>query len=121
MTREQIRQLFLMNSIPFIGFGFLDNVLMIIAGEYIDQSFGIWFHLSTMAAAALGNTFSDAAGLGLAHYVEYVVQKAGIKHPVLNSAQLESATARRVSNVARALGIIVGCLIGMFPLIFFHH
>ena len=27
-------------SIPFIGFGFLDNLIMIVAGEYIDQTIG---------------------------------------------------------------------------------
>lgn len=37
LTKGQMRQLFLVNAIPFIGFGFLDNVIMIIAGEYIDQ------------------------------------------------------------------------------------
>lgn len=37
MTREQLKQLFIINSVPFVGFGFLDNVIMIVAGEYIDQ------------------------------------------------------------------------------------
>lgn len=41
-----------------------------------------------MAAAALGNTVSDVAGVGLAHYVELIVTKCGIKHPVLNSDQV---------------------------------
>ena len=30
-------------SIPFIGFGFLDNFIMIVAGEYIDSSIGASF------------------------------------------------------------------------------
>lgn len=80
--------IFLVNSIPFIGFGFLDNMIMIIAGEYIDMTLGKLFQIklkhlfagitlgiSTMAAAALGNLISDIFGVGLAHYVEVFVAK----------------------------------------------
>uniref|UniRef100_A0A1I7XZW0 Transmembrane protein 65 n=1 Tax=Steinernema glaseri TaxID=37863 RepID=A0A1I7XZW0_9BILA len=72
-----------------------------------------------MAAAALGNIISDVAGVGLAHYVEFLVSKAGIKHPVLTSEQLESSQARYTVNMARAVGLTIGCIIGMFPLLFF--
>ena len=34
---QQLKQLFLANAIPLIGFGFLDNALMIVAGEYLDM------------------------------------------------------------------------------------
>lgn len=54
------------------------------------QQLGTILCLSTMAAAALGNLISDCAGVGLAHYVEILVHKAGIKHPVLTLEQLES-------------------------------
>lgn len=37
MTDAQVKALFLVNALPFIGFGFLDNMIMIIAGNYIDQ------------------------------------------------------------------------------------
>lgn len=37
LSRQQTCQLFLINLVPFIGFGFLDNTIMIIAGEYIDK------------------------------------------------------------------------------------
>ncbi|EFO24756.1 hypothetical protein LOAG_03727 [Loa loa] len=119
LSRHQAYQLFLVNSIPFIGFGFLDNAIMLVAGGYIDKTIGTWFALSTMAAAALGNTVSDAAGVGLAHYVGIIVSKCGIKHPVLNSEQLESSFVRAVANLGRGIGLIAGCLIGMFPLLFF--
>lgn len=33
--------------------------------------------------------------------------------------QLESARVRYVVNLARALGLVLGCLIGMFPLLFY--
>ncbi|KHJ91337.1 hypothetical protein OESDEN_08802 [Oesophagostomum dentatum] len=120
MTVEQTRALFLVNSLPFIGFGFLDNVIMILAGEYIDQQLGTLLCLSTMAAAAFGNLISDVAGVGLAHYVEGIVNKCGIKHPVLTSEQLESSRARWTTHSGRAIGLSIGCIIGMFPLLFFN-
>lgn len=55
---------FVVNGVPFIGFGFLDNFFMIIAGDYIESSIGVYMAISTMAAAALGNTISDIFGLG---------------------------------------------------------
>ncbi|EFO92275.1 CRE-TAG-321 protein [Caenorhabditis remanei] len=119
LTPEQVKGIFLVNSIPFIGFGVLDNMIMILAGEYIDQQLGAVLAISTMAAAALGNLISDIAGVGLAHYVEVAVQRVGIKHPVLTAAQLDSGKARFATNAARAAGLTVGCLIGMFPLLFF--
>lgn len=55
---------FVVNGVPFIGFGFLDNFFMIIAGDYIESTIGVYMAISTMAAAALGNTISDIFGLG---------------------------------------------------------
>ncbi|KAL6740366.1 hypothetical protein Aduo_013726 [Ancylostoma duodenale] len=121
MTEDQTRALFLVNSLPFIGFGFLDNVIMIVAGEYIDHQLGAMLCLSTMAAAALGNLISDVAGVGLAHYVESMFHKIGLKHPVLTSEQLESSRARWTTHSARAVGLSIGCLVGMFPLLFFNN
>jgi hypothetical protein len=59
------------------------------------------------------------AGVGLAHYVETLVSGIGIRLPDLSAAQLESKRARAVVNLARAFGLTVGCVIGMFPLLFF--
>ncbi|CAI4227282.1 unnamed protein product [Auanema sp. JU1783] len=119
LTTDQCRALFWVNAIPFIAFGFLDNMIMIFAGEFIDQKLGVYLCISTMAAAALGNLVSDVAGVGLAHYVEILVNKAGIKHPALNPQQLESNKARCTTHSARALGLSLGCIIGMFPLLFY--
>lgn len=54
--------------------------------------------LSTMAAAALGNTISDVLGIGSAVYVERFVELIGIKPPDLTPVQLEMKSARRASN-----------------------
>ncbi|CAJ0916982.1 unnamed protein product, partial [Mesorhabditis belari] len=119
LSPEETRALFAFNAIPFIGFGFLDNMIMILAGEYIDQQLGTLLCLSTMAAAAIGNIISDVAGVGLAHYVEAIVVRFGVRQPVLTAEQLESNKARWTTNAARAFGLTVGCIIGMFPLLFY--
>lgn len=63
-TGDQLRMLAIHNALPFVGFGFLDNFIMIVAGDYIDTTIGIGLGISTMAAAGLGNAISDAAGIG---------------------------------------------------------
>ncbi|KAG5684361.1 hypothetical protein PVAND_013596 [Polypedilum vanderplanki] len=115
---NDLLKLCLINSLPFVGFGFLDNFTMIIAGDYIEYSLGTVMTISTMAAAALGNTISDILGIGSAVYVERVVEMIGIKPPDLTPVQLEMKSARRASNFGRVLGITVGCLLGMLPLLF---
>lgn len=89
----------LLNSLPFVGFGFLDNFTMIIAGDYIEHSLGMIMTISTMAAAALGNTISDVLGIGSAVYVERMVEIIGVRAPDLTPVQLEMKSARRASNM----------------------
>ena len=73
-------------GLPFIGFGFVDNFLMIVAGDLIESYIGMFLPISTMAAAGLGNAFSDVAGIGLAHHIEYFCSKL-THEPVLTSEQ----------------------------------
>ncbi|VDL88650.1 unnamed protein product [Schistocephalus solidus] len=42
----------------------------------------------------------------------------GVKMPSLTPAELSSKSASRASNMGRLVGISVGCLLGMFPLLF---
>ena len=45
-------------------------------GDYIDlTTIGSMFGISTMAAAGIGNTISDVAGVGSAQFVESFAQK----------------------------------------------
>lgn len=115
---SQLRLLFLAQALPFIGFGFLDNLLMILAGDYIDITIGVTFGISTMAAAGLGNALSDMAGVGSAYYVEKVAYKIGMKPPKLSMHQMNMTRTRWVTQIGRAIGVAVGCVIGMFPLLF---
>lgn len=117
ITNRQLCLVFIHNCIPFIGFGFLDNAIMILAGEYIDLKIGVAFGISTMAAAALGNTISDIAGIGLAGYVEMLFYKLGLPVPALTPEQAEQTSTMFSSNAGKAFGILLGCIIGMFPLL----
>ncbi|CAH2285879.1 transmembrane 65 isoform X1 [Pelobates cultripes] len=88
-TTEQLRHVFIHNALPFVGFGFLDNAIMIAAGTQIELSIGVILGISTMAAAALGNLVSDLAGLGLAGYVEAISSRLGLPIPDLNPKQAD--------------------------------
>ena len=118
---NQLGQVFLAQALPFIGFGFLDNLLMIIAGDYIDLTIGVALGISTMAAAGLGNALSDIAGVGSAYYVEQLAIKIGVKTPKLSLVQLQMSRTRWTMQIGRAFGVALGCLIGMFPLLFLPH
>uniref|UniRef100_A0A182INM3 Uncharacterized protein n=1 Tax=Anopheles atroparvus TaxID=41427 RepID=A0A182INM3_ANOAO len=115
---SDLMKLGLVNALPFIGFGFLDNFTMIIAGDYIEHTLGLFMCISTMAAAALGNTISDVIGIGSAFYVERLAEMSGVKPPKMSPIQLEMKASRRAANLGRVLGITIGCLLGMCPLLF---
>ncbi|KAF5307953.1 hypothetical protein FQR65_LT06520 [Abscondita terminalis] len=87
-------------------------------GDHIDLYLGSYFCLSTMAAAALGNTFSDVLGIGSAFYVERLANRIGYTPPKLSPIQMEMPVSRHSANVGRVIGVTLGCLLGMFPLLF---
>ncbi|XP_006636001.1 transmembrane protein 65 isoform X2 [Lepisosteus oculatus] len=117
-TTAQLRYVLLHNAIPFIGFGFLDNAIMIAAGTQIEMSIGVIFGISTMAAAALGNLVSDLAGLGLAGYVEALASRLGLQIPDLTPKQADMWQTRVSAHSGKAIGVFIGCILGMFPLLF---
>ncbi|KAF0770904.1 hypothetical protein AaE_002516, partial [Aphanomyces astaci] len=43
------------SMVPFLGFGFVDNFILILAGDYIDITLGVSLGISSMAAAGIGN------------------------------------------------------------------
>ncbi|XP_013788564.2 transmembrane protein 65-like [Limulus polyphemus] len=119
-TVQQLRAIGIHYALPFVGFGFLDNFIMIIAGDYIDTTIGLTLGISTMAAAGLGNTLSDIAGIGSAWYVESLASRVGVHMPELTPTQLEMSSTQWSINMGRAIGITLGCLLGMLPLLFLH-
>lgn len=55
--------------------------------------------ISTMAAAALGNTLSDVLGIGSAYYVERAASKLGVRPPNLSPIQIEMPSSRHAANI----------------------
>ncbi|CAG0898229.1 unnamed protein product [Cyprideis torosa] len=106
------------HSLPFIGFGILDNAIMITAGDIIDTKIGVLLGISTFTAAGLGNIVSGVAGIGSAHYVEAFAMKLGVHPPRLTRLQMDMSSVRVSVNIGRAIGVMIGCIIGMFPLLF---
>lgn len=72
-----------------------------------------------MAAAAIGNTFSDILGIGTAFYVERLANKVGYTPPKLSPMQMDLSVSRNFANLGRVLGVTLGCILGMVPLLFF--
>jgi len=117
-TSTQMYQLALLSGIPFIGFGFLDNAIMLVAGDLIDTGIGRVLGISTLAAAGLGNMISDVAGLGLGGYIEASAKRLGLKDPKLTLQQMNTSRVRFLQFIATSIGICIGCLLGMIPLLF---
>eukprot|EP00403_Amphidinium_massartii_P022882 CAMPEP_0178390174 /NCGR_PEP_ID=MMETSP0689_2-20121128/10508_1 /TAXON_ID=160604 /ORGANISM="Amphidinium massartii, Strain CS-259" /LENGTH=260 /DNA_ID=CAMNT_0020010671 /DNA_START=22 /DNA_END=805 /DNA_ORIENTATION=- len=115
-TRVQLRNYCLNNAVPFIGFGVLDNGVMLIAGDLIDAKLGAALGISTLAAAAVGNTCSNVCGLWASGLIETFEKSLGIPPHGLTAAQQELLQVRIAKNTAMIVGIVIGCTIGMFPL-----
>lgn len=117
-TSRQLRVVALHATIPMVGFGVMDNWLMIQFGEVFDWSLGVGFGLSTLAAAGLGNTVSDVAGVWCGDAVEGAAAKLNLPMHGLSTAQLGLKTTRLYRTIGGSIGIVVGCLIGMTCLLF---
>lgn len=102
-----------------MGFGFVDNFIMITAGDLIDAQLGSVLHLSTLAAAALGNTVSDIAGLGIGGIIQSTSSKLGVPPPTLTASQQKLLSVRACHLIGSISGLTIGCTLGMFPLLFF--
>jgi len=108
----------LAQGVPFIGFGIMDNAILIIAGDAIDHSLGVVLGISTMCAAAIGNIVSDVAGVMLGTVVEDFCARFGLPKPSLSSAQRQLRSVRFAGQFGICVGLVIGCIIGMFPLLF---
>jgi len=106
-------------GVPFIGFGFMDNAILIIAGDAIDTSLGVTLGISTLCAAAIGNIISDLAGIGFAASIEdFCATTLKLSVPILSTAQRQMRSVRMASQAGTAIGITVGCVLGLIPLLF---
>ena len=111
---------FLKKSAKMIMFGFIDNFIMILAGDMIDASIGTTMGISTMAAAGLGNMTSDVAGEEAGSAIEKAMGAMGLDVESVSDEQMEAAPAwmRFLDARAGSFGVAIGCILGMAPLLF---
>lgn len=117
-TRRQLRVLALHAAIPMVGFGFMDNLVMIQAGDIIDNTFGVAFGLSTLTAAGFGQCFSDVAGITCGGIVDASVARLNLPTHNLTTAQRLLKPSRIAITVGGCIGVLIGCLLGMSCLLF---
>lgn len=120
-TNQQLKLVMVASAIPFVGFGFVDNMMMLAVGDMIEDHFHATYHLSMLCAAALGNTVADVVGLSLGGIIETFARRIGIPDPQLSKAQANMSITHWCNFFASAGGITIGCLLGMFPLLFMNH
>ena len=118
-TTRQLVHLGVIHGLHFVGFGTLDNGIMIVAAEGIELTLSTALGVSTLGAAGLGNLLSDVAGITMADRIESMIERIpGLgKGPSLSTAQRDLPVVRYTRTIASMVGISVGCLLGMTPLI----
>lgn len=116
-TARQLRQHFLQSAVPMIGFGLMDQTVMLQAGNAIDCTIGVTFGLSTLTAAAMGQICSDAAGVLSGGTLERIGIYMGLASPHFSHAQRSLPTVRYVGLIGQLLGVVFGCTLGLLNLL----
>jgi hypothetical protein len=117
LSWSQVQSLLIASSIPMVGFGFMDNFVMIQAGGYIDSTIGVRFGMATLTAAAMGQVVSDVSGVVFGGYLERWMSP-WIKPSSLTSIQQQLPIVGRIRLVGAVGGVIVGCMLGASSLYF---
>jgi len=117
-TSQQLRIHGINCAVPMIGFGFMDNMVMIQAGDFIDNHIGVSFGLTTLTAAALGQVCSDVSGVCFGGVIETLASKLGLPSSTLTNEQLASKRMKLFSTGCAAIGVVIGCVLGMVSLLF---
>eukprot|EP00035_Acanthoeca_spectabilis_P038380 m.52612 g.52612 ORF g.52612 m.52612 type:complete len:400 (+) comp9115_c0_seq1:153-1352(+) len=106
-------------SVPLIGFGFMDQIVMVTVGERIDYLFGATLGLHTLAAAALGQVVSDMSGVVFGQTIDKFARDIGLPPSGLTDAQQTLLRVRGFRLAGMTLGVAFGCFVGMVPLLFY--
>ena len=117
-TNWQLRRHAVNAAIPMVGFGFMDNVIMIQAGDYIDSTLGVTLGLSTLTAAAFGQVVSDVSGTLFGNTIDHIAARSGLPTAKLTDSQRRMRRVRLAGMAGAVGGVIVGCLLGMTTLLF---
>jgi len=99
-----------------VAFGFIDNTVMLHAGNLIDLTFGVTFGLSTLAAAACGQVCSDSGGVLFGNYIFRAARWMGLPEPKFTPSQKALRVVTWTGNAGAAVGVFTGCCIGLVNL-----
>ncbi|CAJ1040455.1 putative Transmembrane protein 65 [Leishmania shawi] len=100
---------------PFLAFGMLDNSTLVLAGGAIDNALSGSLGLSQMAAASLGGVVSGVAGIQVHGLAERYTRASP---PRLAPEQQRGVSYSRATQAGNMLGMVVGLILGMTPLLF---
>merc|ERR1719321_1770750 len=101
-TFRQLRLHAMRSGLPFVGFGFLDNSIMLLAGDAIECSFATALCLSTATCCALGNIVGDVCGIWSGGTVELLAERAGLPEAGLTYSQQKL----HISHTVKSLGMV---------------
>jgi hypothetical protein len=114
---HQWGKLFIRTALPFFAFGVCDNVIMLSVGDLIDEHFGVIMGFSTLVAAGLGQAVSDGSGVTIQCFIERQAERFRLCDPEVDPRYLATVGAQRILQIFRTVGIVVGCLVGLTPLL----
>jgi hypothetical protein len=95
-TKSQLTMVAVAAGLPFIGFGFVDNAIMLTAGEQIDHLVGLRLGITTLASAGLGNLIADVVGVSVTQEIKE------------KSRRLPWAQPPRLSTLQQAMKVVKG-------------
>eukprot|EP00294_Goniomonas_avonlea_P003655 CAMPEP_0114544804 /NCGR_PEP_ID=MMETSP0114-20121206/3068_1 /TAXON_ID=31324 /ORGANISM="Goniomonas sp, Strain m" /LENGTH=265 /DNA_ID=CAMNT_0001729201 /DNA_START=257 /DNA_END=1054 /DNA_ORIENTATION=+ len=93
-------------------------MVMLNVGEYIDGTLGVTFGLTTLVAAGFGQLASDTCGVCFGGTVEALALKLGLPSAGLSAEQLRMKETKFTTTFGMAVGVIIGCALGMCCLLF---
>ena len=112
-SKLQLRRHAVVMAVPMVGFGFMDNLVMIQAGDMIDNSIGVAFGLATLTSAAYGQIVSDVTGTLTGGAVDALASRLGLARAELTSAQMQLRSVKVSGTIGAAVGVAIGCFLGM--------
>eukprot|EP00567_Pseudictyota_dubia_P015055 CAMPEP_0197434956 /NCGR_PEP_ID=MMETSP1175-20131217/2601_1 /TAXON_ID=1003142 /ORGANISM="Triceratium dubium, Strain CCMP147" /LENGTH=288 /DNA_ID=CAMNT_0042963841 /DNA_START=330 /DNA_END=1196 /DNA_ORIENTATION=+ len=101
-----------------VGFGFMDNTIMIQAGNAIDCTLGVVLGMSTLSAAAVGQIVSGAGSVIFGGTLERMFRAAGLPSAGFSSAQRALPVVQKVGMFGNFVGVVIGCTLGLVNLLF---
>eukprot|EP00669_Euglena_mutabilis_P013796 TRINITY_DN8793_c0_g1_i1.p1 TRINITY_DN8793_c0_g1~~TRINITY_DN8793_c0_g1_i1.p1 ORF type:complete len:260 (+),score=62.30 TRINITY_DN8793_c0_g1_i1:28-780(+) len=119
-SRRQLLIFALTIGAPFIGFGLMDNSIMLLAGEAIDHHIAGACGFGPLSSAALGNVVAAWASLTFSKSLDRLVAHLGLgdRHG-LSAAQHRMYSVYLAGLLGSIVGMTIGMLLGMFPIAIF--